>query len=93
MLTDEETRLRTKARELYIRYTESLLNIQRAHDKIEMSQMNMYILNNSYFNQQALLVDVLNSETQTMKSCFEWVEAVVDSQKYYWSLKQICGYL
>ena len=93
VLTDEQENLKNKVYELYTRYMESLLNINRAMQKIEMSQESMRILRNSYFNQQALLVDVLNSETQTMQASFEWVEAVVDSQKYYWALKQICGYL
>ena len=93
VLTNTEEKLRNKVYELYTRYMESLLNINRAMQKIEMSKESMRILRNSYFNQQALLVDVLNSETQTMEASFEWVEAVVDSQKYYWALKQICGYL
>ena len=93
ILTDEEEKLKNKVYELYTRYMESLLNINRAMQKIEMSKESMRILRNSYFNQQALLVDVLNSETQTMEASFEWVEAVVDSQKYYWALKQVCGYL
>ena len=93
VLTDEEEKLKNQVYELYTRYMESLLNINRAMEKIEMSKESMRILRNSYFNQQALLVDVLNSETQTMEASFEWVEAVVDSQKYYWALKQLCGYL
>ena len=93
VLTDEQENMKNKVYELYTRYMESLLNINRAMQKIEMSKESMRILRNSYFNQQALLVDVLNSETQTMEASFEWVEAVVDSQKYYWALKQICGYL
>ena len=93
VLTETEEMLKNKVYELYTRYMESLLNINRAMQKIEMSKESMRILRNSYFNQQALLVDVLNSETQTMEASFEWVEAVVDSQKYYWALKQICGYL
>ena len=93
VLTDAEENLKNKVYEMYTRYMESLLNINRAMQKIEMSKESMRILRNSYFNQQALLVDVLNSETQTMEASFEWVEAVVDSQKYYWALKQICGYM
>ena len=93
LLTDEQEQLKNKVSELYTRYMESLLNINRAMEKIEMSKESMRILRNSYFNQQALLIDVLESETQTMEASFEWVQAVVDSQKYYWSLKQICGYL
>ena len=93
VLTDAEEKLKNKVYELHTRYMESLLNINRAMQKIEMSKETQRILHNSYFNQQALLVDVLNSETQTMEAAFEWVEAVVDSQKYYWAIKQICGYL
>ena len=93
LLTDDQENLKNKVYELYTRYMESLLNINRAMEKIEMSKESMRILRNSYFNQQALLIDVLESETKTMEASFEWVEAVVDSQKYYWSLKQICGYL
>ena len=92
-LTDEEVKLKNTLFELYTRYNESLLNINRALEKIDMSKESMRILRNSYFNQQALLIDVLESETQSMQASFEWVEAVVDSQKYYWALKQICGYL
>ena len=90
-LTEEEEKLKNTLFELYTRYHESLLNIDRALEKINMSKESMRILRNSYFNQQALLIDVLESETQSMKASFEWVEAVVDSQKYYWALKQICG--
>lgn len=93
ILTDEQEKLKHTIYELYTRYTESLLNINRALDKIEMSKESMRILRNSYFNQQALLIDVLESETKAMEASFEWVEAVVDSQKYYWALKQVCGYL
>ena len=93
ILTDEEEKLKNTVYELYTRYMESLLNINRAMEKIEMSKESMRILRNSYFNQQALLIDVLESETKTMEASFEWVEAVVDSQKYYWALKQVCGYL
>lgn len=92
-LNDAEQQLRETIYELYTRYSESLLNIDRALEKIEMSKESMRILRNSYFNQQSLLIDVLESETQSMEASFEWVEAVVDAQKYYWSLRQICGYL
>lgn len=92
-LNEEEEQLRNALFELYTRYHESLVNIDRALEKINMSKESTRILNNSYFNQQALLIDVLESETQSMEASFEWVEAIVNSQKYYWSLRQICGYL
>ena len=90
---DEEEKLRCRMYELFTRYHESLVNIDRALAKIEMSNESNRILKNSYFNQQTLLIDVLESETQAMEASFEWVEAVVDSQKYYWALQQICGRL
>ena len=90
---DEEERLRNTLYEMYTRYHESLLNIDRALEKIDMSEESHRILTNSYYNQQALLIDVLESETKSMEASFEWVEAVVDSQKYYWALKQLCGAL
>ena len=93
VLTDEEEKLKNSLYELYTRYHESLINIDRALEKINLSKESYRILNNSYFNQQALLIDVLESETQSMEASFEWVEAVVDSQKYYWALKKLCGYL
>lgn len=93
VLTDEEENLRDRINELYIRYNESLINIKRAIDKIAMSEESTRILRNSYYNQQSLLIDVLESETKAMEASFEWVEAVVNSQKYYWALKQISGYL
>ena len=85
--------MRTALYEIFTRYNESLLNIERALEKIDMSKESTRILNNSYFNQQALLIDVLESQTKAMEASFEWVEAVVDSQKYYWALKQLCGIL
>lgn len=92
-LSEEEEKLRNSLFELYTRYNESLINIDRALEKIDMSKESTRILTNSYFNQQALLIDVLESETKSMEASFEWVEAIVNSQKYYWALKQICGYL
>lgn len=85
-------RLRNRIHELYVRYNESLLNIDRAKEKVNLSKESSRILKNSYFNQQSLLIDVLESETKTMEAAFEWVQAVVDSQKYYWALRKICGY-
>lgn len=93
MYQQELDRLRSKMYELSNRYNESQINIKRASAKIELSRESYRILNNSYFNQQALLIDVLESETQIMKASFEWVEAMVDSQKYYWAIQQISGEL
>ena len=92
-MSEEEENLRNRIFELYTRYNESLINIDQALQKIDMSKESNRILTNSYFNQQALLIDVLESETKAMEASFEWVEAVVNSQKYYWALKQICGYM
>ena len=92
-LSEEEENLRNTLLELFTRYNESLINIDRALQKIDMSKESTRILTNSYFNQQALLIDVLESETKSMEASFEWVEAIVNSQKYYWALKQIFVYL
>ena len=93
IIEDQIQHLKNEVFELYTRYNESLLNIKRAQEKVEMSKESNRILTNSYFNQQSLLIDVLESETQLMEAAFEWVEAVVDSQKYYWALRKKCGYL
>lgn len=93
LLDNKEEKLRNSLQELYTRYHESLININRAIEKISMSKESYRILRNSYFNQQTLLIDVLESETKSMEAAFEWVEAVVDSQKYYWAIKQISGQL
>ena len=93
ILEDKEEKLRNTLKELYTRYHESLVNIDRAIEKINMSKESYRILRNSYFNQQALLIDVLESETKNLEAGFEWVQAVVDSQKYYWAIKQISGQL
>ena len=93
LLTDEEEKLRMSIYELYTRYHESLINIDIAKEKMDLSKESRRILTNSYFNQQALLIDVLESETQSMEASFELVEAEVNSQKYYWAIKRICGYL
>ena len=87
-----EEELNSRLLELYTRYQESLVNIERAEQKIEMSEETTRILRNSYYNQQSLLIDVLESETQAMEASFEWVEAMVDSQKYYWALRYVSGY-
>ena len=87
-----EEELRSSLLELYTRYNESLLNIQRAEQKIEMTSETTRILKNSYYNQQSLLIDVLESETKSMEASFEWVEAIVNSQKYYWMLRYASGY-
>ena len=89
---DMADKLRNRIHELYVRYNESLLNIDRAKEKVNLSKESTRILRNSYFNQQSLLIDVLESETKAMEAAFEWVQAVVDSQKYYWALQKICGY-
>ena len=92
IITKGEDELKNRLLELYTRYQESLVNIKRAEEKIEMTTETTRILRNSYYNQQSLLIDVLESETKAMQASFEWVEAIVNSQKYYWALRYVSGY-
>lgn len=90
-LENEREILKEEIYRLYTRYNEALINIERAKDKVEMSLESARILRNSYFNQQSLLIDVLEAETQSIESSFELVEATVNAQKYFWAIRQITG--
>ena len=92
-LENETDILKHNLFELYTRYNEALINIERAKEKIKMSLESARILRNSYFNQQSLLIDVLEAETKSIESSFELVEATVDAQKYYWAIQKVAGKL
>ncbi len=77
----------------FTRYNESLINIEIAKEKIEMAKESVRILRNSYFNQQALLIDFLEAENSYMTAHFEWIEAIVASQKHYWAIQKNSGKL
>ncbi|WP_342328394.1 TolC family protein [Pedobacter sp. FW305-3-2-15-E-R2A2] len=92
---DEEVRenLRQEVQEYYIRYTESLKRIEVASENITQASESYRIVQNTYFNQLALLTDLLDAETQLLQSRFELTTAKVNARIQYYQLQKAVGTL
>lgn len=92
---DEEVKenLRQEVQEYYIRYQESLKRIEVASENITQASESYRIVQNTYFNQLALLTDLLDAETQLLQSRFELTTAKVNARIQYYQLQKAVGTL
>lgn len=92
---DEEVKenLRQEVQEYYIRYQESLKRIDVASENITQASESYRIVQNTYFNQLALLTDLLDAETQLLQSRFELTTAKVNARIQYYQLQKAVGTL
>lgn len=80
-------------RSLYIKYSESLTRIRVAEKSIEQAAANLKIVNTKYFNQLALLTDLLDADNLYLESHFNLVKAQTDATGYYYRLLYVTGKL
>lgn len=79
--------------EAFTRYQESLKRIEVARLNIKQAEENYRIVNNSYFNQVALLTDLLDADNQQIQSKFDLASAQLASQLQYYQLLNTTGKL
>lgn len=87
----KEDQIRNDIKTNYVRYTEALERIEVAKKSIVQSTEALRILTNSYFNQQSLLTDLLDAETQLLQAQFDLTAAQVGAQIQYYQLERIIG--
>ncbi|SDD53587.1 Outer membrane protein TolC [Dyadobacter soli] len=78
---------------LYIKYQESLTRIAVAKRTIEQTEDNYRIVSTRYYNQLALLIDLLDADNLFQESKYSLVRAQVDALNYYHQLRFAQGTL
>jgi len=87
----KQDEIRTGVRAAYLHYTEALQRIEVAKKNIIQATEALRILKASYFNQQLLLTDLLDAETQLLQSKFDLTSAQVGAQVQFYELQRIVG--
>lgn len=90
---DVKDNIRQEVQENYIRFKESLQRINLAEENIKQASESYRIVQNTYFNQLALLTDLLDAETQLLQSKFELTTARVNAKIQYYQLQKAVGNL
>ncbi|WP_306350231.1 TolC family protein [Flavobacterium sp. '19STA2R22 D10 B1'] len=85
--------IRQNVNAAYLHYTDALKRIETSQKNIIQSTESLRILKNSYFNQQSLLTDLLDAETQLLQSKFDLTSAQVNAQVQYYQLLSKIGIL
>jgi outer membrane protein len=90
---DTQDKTRQEVNEAYLRYQESLTRIDVAKDNINQATENLRIVNNTYFNQLALVTDLLDADTQLLQTRFDYAAARIAAQLQYYQLQKAIGNL
>ncbi|HEY4112215.1 TolC family protein [Puia sp.] len=80
-------------RSLTLKYRESLDRITVARKSIEQAAVNLRILSAKYYNQLALLTDLLDADNLYTESALRLVRAQTDAMGYYYRLLYATGRL
>lgn len=88
-----EDALRKKLNTAYRKYQEDLDNISIAKDNIIQATESYRIVKQSYFNQLALLTELLDADTQLLQAKFELLDDQIAARLHYYQLLKISGTL
>ena len=90
---DTQDKIRQEVNEAYLRYRESLTRIEVAKENITQATENLRIVNNTYFNQLALVTDLLDADTQLLQTRFDYAAARIAARLQYYQLQKAIGNL
>jgi outer membrane protein TolC len=90
---DTEDKVRQQVWEAYLRYKESLVQIQVATDNVAQAEENARIIKNNYFKQTALITDLLDADVQLLRTRFELAAARIMTQDKFYLLQNTIGVL
>nr|WP_067054556.1 TolC family protein [Mucilaginibacter sp. L294] len=90
---DTEDKVRQQVKEAYLRYKESLIQIDVAEANVAHAEENARIIKNTYFNQTSLITDLLDADVQLLQTRFELAAARIMAQNKYYLLQNITGVL
>jgi len=82
-----------EANALYIKYNESLDRITVAESSIEQASANYKIVSAKYFNQLALLTDLLDADNLYLESKYNLIKSQTDALAFYYRLLYTSGKL
>lgn len=85
--------IKNELRTSFVKYTETLQRITVAEKNISQSTETLRILRNSYFNQQSLLTDLLDAETQLLQAQFDLTTAQINAKIEYYEIQKVIGNL
>ncbi|GAQ15564.1 outer membrane component of tripartite multidrug resistance system [Myroides odoratimimus] len=85
--------LKNELRASYVKYTETLQRISVAEKNIKQTTETLRIIRNSYFNQQSLLTDLLDAETQLLQAQFDLTTAEINAKIEYYQIQKVIGNL
>jgi len=88
---EQINRIKNELQQHFIQYQESLDRIVLAEKNISQTTEALRILHNSYFNQQALLLDLLDAETQVLQAQFNLTNAKINAKIEYYQIQKIIG--
>ena len=84
---------REEVTSLLIRYNESLTRIAVSQQSIEQASVNYRIVNTKYFNQLALLTDLLDADNLYQEARYDLISAETEASLIYYNLLYATGNL
>ncbi|RAJ87962.1 outer membrane protein TolC [Chitinophaga dinghuensis] len=90
---DTEDKVRQQVKEAFLRYRESLVQIDVATTNVTRAEENARIIKSAYFHQASLVTDLLDADVQLLQTRFELAAAKILSQNKYYLLQHITGTL
>lgn len=93
LLADQEDKTGQLTMNVYVRYNEALKRVEVAEENIKLATENYRIVSAGYFNQLALLTDLLDADTQLLQSRFDLEDAKVIAIIQYYQLLKTAGRL
>ncbi|WP_249219775.1 TolC family protein [Chitinophaga sp. HK235] len=90
---DTEDKVRQQVKEAFLRYRESLVQIDVATTNVTRAEENARIIKSAYFHQASLVTDLLDADVQLLQTRFELASAKILSQNKYYLLQHITGTL
>lgn len=85
--------IRQKVNEAYLRFKEALNRVEVSKVNIKQATENRRIVSNTYFNQTALITDLLDADTQLLQTRFDLASAQIAAQLQYYQLQNTTGKL
>jgi outer membrane protein TolC len=90
---DVRDSVKTQVTDAYLRFKEALTGIEVARKNVVQANENFRVLTNSYFNQTALITDLLDADTQKLQAGFDLESSEMNAQLKYFQLQQTIGNL
>lgn len=90
---DTEDKVRQQVKEAFLRYKETLVQIDVNRVNVQQAEENERIIKNTYFKQTSLITDLLDADIQVLQTKFELASAQILAQNKYYLLQNIIGNL